>query len=328
MVSRKLPTPSKKVAKQVALQSGGDGRMTKMPRASLSVLWNMVELKAMQLGLKSPTRPSSSHLSGQPPIPVRDLSVRGRAWHVTVFSRNRKRCRQTGSRQSTPLSTIRTRYGNSASTPGATRTGKNKQNSLQKGSRYGISVSTPHRRYGHRLRTPFLRTPFPRLLCSGTEKQPKYKVFRRDISGTSGIQVSGYPGQKTLCKCPFSVVLDRSGQDVLGFGLGRPGFGKTLCARKLWADFSFPKCSCYTPYSASVFGRAALPAKTHGMGWHLVSTGPFGEGVAVTLLLNSDNPKTGRNRCVAASWSSRFGLWWPAWATASEIPEIITYVYK
>ena len=41
--------------------------------------------------------------------------------------RKRKRCRQTGSRQSTPLSTIRTRYGNSVSTPGATRTGKNKQ---------------------------------------------------------------------------------------------------------------------------------------------------------------------------------------------------------
>ena len=36
---------------------------------------------------------------------------------------NRKRCRQTGSRQSTPLSTIRTRYGNSVSkTPEATRT--------------------------------------------------------------------------------------------------------------------------------------------------------------------------------------------------------------
>ena len=47
-------------------------------------------------------------------------------------SRNRKRCRQTGSGQSTPVSTIRTRYGNSVSTPGATRTGKNKQNSLQK----------------------------------------------------------------------------------------------------------------------------------------------------------------------------------------------------
>ena len=60
-------------------------------------------------------------------------------------SRNRKRCRQAGSRQSTPLSTIRTRYANSASTPGATRTGKNKRNSLQKGSRYWISVSTPRR---------------------------------------------------------------------------------------------------------------------------------------------------------------------------------------
>ena len=33
-------------------------------------------------------------------------------------SRNRKQCRQTGSRQSTPLSTIRTRYGNTVSTPG------------------------------------------------------------------------------------------------------------------------------------------------------------------------------------------------------------------
>ena len=37
---------------------------------------------------------------------------------------NRKWWRQTGSRQSTPLSTIRTRYGNSVSTPEATRTCK------------------------------------------------------------------------------------------------------------------------------------------------------------------------------------------------------------
>ena len=70
-----------------------------------------------------------------------------------------------------PLSMIRTRYGNSASTPGATQTGKNKQNSLQKGSRYGISVSTPHRRYGHRLRTPLLWTPFPRLLKNFSRPQ-------------------------------------------------------------------------------------------------------------------------------------------------------------
>ena len=51
-----------------------------------------------------------------------------------------------------PISTIRTPYGNSVSTPEATRTCKTQQNSLQKGSQYGISVSTPHRRYGHRLR--------------------------------------------------------------------------------------------------------------------------------------------------------------------------------
>ena len=91
-------------------------------------------------------------------IHVKKTPELGKIWE----SGNRKRCRQTGSRQSTPLSTIRTRYGNSVSTPEATRTGKTQQNSLQKGSRYGISVSTPHRRYGHRLRTPFLRTPFPR----------------------------------------------------------------------------------------------------------------------------------------------------------------------
>ena len=71
------------------------------------------------------------------------------------MSGNRKRWRQTGSWQSTPLSTIRTRYGNSVSTPEATRTCKTQQNSLQKGSRYGISVSTPHRRYGHDCGRPF-----------------------------------------------------------------------------------------------------------------------------------------------------------------------------
>ena len=39
-----------------------------------------------------------------------------------------------------------------------------RQNTLQKGSRYRISVLTPHRRLRTRLRTPSLRTPFPRLL--------------------------------------------------------------------------------------------------------------------------------------------------------------------
>ena len=41
-----------------------------------------------------------------------------------LWSGDRKWCRQTGSRQSTPLSTIRTPYGNSVSTPEATRTWK------------------------------------------------------------------------------------------------------------------------------------------------------------------------------------------------------------
>ena len=52
---------------------------------------------------------------------------------IVLGPRNRKRCRQTGSRQSTPLSTIRTRYGNSVSTPGATRTGKKQAEFSPKG---------------------------------------------------------------------------------------------------------------------------------------------------------------------------------------------------
>ena len=96
-----------------------------------------------------------------------------------LVSGDRKWCRQTGSRQSTPLSTIRTRYGISVSTPKATRTGKTQQNSFQKRGRYGISVSTPHRRYGRRLRTPFLRTPFPRLLLFAYGSPPYVKKTNR-----------------------------------------------------------------------------------------------------------------------------------------------------
>ena len=46
-------------------------------------------------------------------------------------------------------------------------------------------------------------------LSSGTEKQPKHKVFGRDIPGTSGTQTTGYPAQKLYASWPFSVVLDR-----------------------------------------------------------------------------------------------------------------------
>ena len=84
-------------------------------------------------------------------------------------SRNRKRCRQTGSRQSTPLSTIRTRYGNSVSAPEPHGLAKTSRilSKREADTEFEFSVSTPHRRYGHRLRTPFLRTPFPRLLLRG-----------------------------------------------------------------------------------------------------------------------------------------------------------------
>ena len=32
------------------------------------------------------------------------------------------------------------------------------------------------------------------------EKQPKHKVFGRDMPGTSGTQTSGYPGQKLYAR--------------------------------------------------------------------------------------------------------------------------------
>ena len=50
----------------------------------------------------------------------------------------------------------------------------------------------------------------------------------------------GHPGprrwdipDKTLCKWPFSVVLDREWPGCPGFRSGRPGFGKTLCKQTL-----------------------------------------------------------------------------------------------
>ena len=49
----------------------------------------------------------------------------------------------TGSRQSTSLSTIQTRYGNSVSTPEATRTCKNEQSSLRKEAR-AVFQFRPH----------------------------------------------------------------------------------------------------------------------------------------------------------------------------------------
>ena len=70
-------------------------------------------------------------------------------------------------------------------------------------------------------------------LQSGPKKQPKPKVFGRDIPGTSGTQTSGYPIQKQFASGLFLLFWAGSGRDVQGFGSGRPGFGKTLCKKIL-----------------------------------------------------------------------------------------------
>ena len=74
-----------------------------------------------------------------------------------------------------------------------------------------------------------------------SEKQPKHKVFGRDIPGTSGTQTSGYPRQKLYASGLFLLFL----QGVAGMSrdLGRdiPDLEK-LYARKLRADFSYHMC--------------------------------------------------------------------------------------
>ena len=86
-----------------------------------------------------PRIPSADHLGKS----SRRVPKSGFRRAILVTSKNRKWCRQTGSRQSTPLSTIRTRYGNSVSTPEATRTGKSQQNSLQREADTGFQYR-PH----------------------------------------------------------------------------------------------------------------------------------------------------------------------------------------
>ena len=51
------------------------------------------------------------------------------------------------------------------------------------------------------------------------EKQPKHKVFGRDIPGTLGTQTSGYPGQKLYASGVF--LLFRQGVAGMSRNLGR-----------------------------------------------------------------------------------------------------------
>ena len=72
------------------------------------------------------------------------------------------------------------------------------------------------------------------------KEQAKHKVFGRDIPGTSGSQTSGYPGQNFMQVAFFCCF--RQGGAWMSRDLGRdvPDLEK-LYARKLWADFSYPK---------------------------------------------------------------------------------------
>ena len=82
------------------------------------------------------------------------------------------------------------------------------------------------------LKEPFFPRGFRgRIIASQFQvrkKQPKYKVFGRDIPGTSGTLTSGYPRQKTLCKWPFSVVLDTEWPGCPGIWVG---------TSRIWKNF-------------------------------------------------------------------------------------------
>ena len=58
---------------------------------------------------------------------------------------------------------------------------------MKEKNRYRISVSAPHRQYAHRWRTPFLRTPFPRLLVGVTgmlTNQEDHATIRHSKKGS------------------------------------------------------------------------------------------------------------------------------------------------
>ena len=69
----------------------------------------------------------------------------------------------------------------------------------------------------------------------GKEKQSKDKVLGQDILGHQGHQGPRrrISRTKTLCKWPFSVVLDTEWPGCPGISVGTSGFGKTSCKRTL-----------------------------------------------------------------------------------------------
>ena len=71
-------------------------------------------------------------------------------------------------------------------------------------------------------------------------KKPKDKVFGQDVPGTSGTRTPGYPDKNFMqvaFVCCFRQGVARMSQDL---GRDVPDVAK-FYARKLWADFSFPR---------------------------------------------------------------------------------------
>ena len=101
------------------------------------------------------------------------------------------------------------------------------------------------------------------------KKQPKHKVFGRDIPGTSGTQTSGYPGQKLYASGPFTVVLDREWPGCPGIWVG---------TSRIWKNFMQEN------FGLIFLGRTPKGAySTRGRSRHLLET-PFSEPLLRTLL--------------------------------------------
>ena len=78
------------------------------------------------------------------------------------------------------------------------------------------------------------------LQFSGPKKQPKHKVFGGIFLGHPGPRHRDIP-DKNFVQVAFSVVLDREWPGYPGLWVGTSRIWKKFYARKLWADFSYPK---------------------------------------------------------------------------------------
>ena len=125
----------------------------------------------------------------------------------------------------------------------------------------------------HPPKPPFWKTTLCQpLKKSGPKKQPKHRVFARDIPGTSGTQTSGYPGQKLYASGPFSVVLDREWPGCPGIWVGTSRIWKNFMQENFGLLFRSPKkrkfsgrISCGHPGVGVI--RVGILGENFGQGW-------------------------------------------------------------